>query len=89
MGPYLFLTAILWRPSVVTWTSRQYNLRWGGISEIHNEQSTYSSDPITTTPVPIVTTTKVTYNKTVPNNYCSTYQQQPSNGVGFTSKIKV
>lgn len=68
MGPYLFLTAILWRPSVVTWTSKQYRLRWGGISEIYSQQSTNSSDLITE-PVPIITSTKVNYDKIDSNNY--------------------
>jgi len=89
MGPYLFLTALLWRPSVVTWTTRQYRLRWGGLSEIYNQQSTSSSSDSITATVPIATTTSVTYDTTVPNNYCSTHQQQPPNGNGFTSKIKV
>ncbi|XP_060857199.1 ceramide glucosyltransferase [Metopolophium dirhodum] len=89
MGPYLFLTALLWRPSVVTWTTRQYRLRWGGLSEIYNQQPTSSSSDSITATVPIATTTSVTYDTTVPNNYCSTHQQQPPNGIGFTSKIKV
>lgn len=88
MGPYLFLTALVWRPSVVTWTTRQYRLRWGGVSEIYNQQSTESSSDTLTATVPIANTS-VTYDTTVPNNYCSTYQQQPPNGIGFTSKIKV
>ncbi|XP_025196066.1 ceramide glucosyltransferase [Melanaphis sacchari] len=89
MGPYLFFTALLWRPSVVTWTTRQYRLRWGGLSEIYNQQSISSSSDSITATVPIATTTTVTYDTTVPNNYCSTHQQQPPNGIGFTSKIKV
>lgn len=89
MGPYLFITALIWRPSVVTWTTRQYRLRWGGISEVYSQESSSSTSDSVTTTVPIVTATTVTYDTTVPNNYCSTYQQQPSNGIGFTSKIKV
>lgn len=87
MGPYLFLTAVIWRPSVVTWTTRQYRLRWGGLSEVYNQQLS-NSDAITAT-VPISATTSITDDTNVPNNYCSTHQQQPSNGNGFTSKIKV
>lgn len=94
MGPYLFLTAVLWRPSVITWTTRQYRIRWGGLSEVYNQQSTHSSSDALTAIVPATTTTSVTYDTTVPNNYCSTHQQQPSlnvgvTSVGFTSKIKV
>ncbi|VVC43821.1 Hypothetical protein CINCED_3A000159 [Cinara cedri] len=84
MGPYLFLTALLWRPSVVKWTTQQYRVRWGGISEIYNQQS--SSEAITAT-MPTVSTTSITYETTVPQNYCSTYQQQPT--ISFTTKIKV
>lgn len=94
MGPYLFLTALLWRPSVVTWTTQQYRLRWGGLSEIYKPQSTSSSSDALIATVPNATTTSVTYDTTVPSNYCSTHQQQPPinvgvSGVGFTSKIKV
>lgn len=92
MGPYLFFTALLWRPSVVTWTTKQYRLRWGGISEVYNPQSSSSSSESLTTTVPISTTKliNVAYDTTVPNNYCSTHQQQPPSGNnGFTSKIKV
>jgi len=88
MGPYIFLTALLWHPSVVTWTSRQYRLRWGGISEIYQESSRSNPDTTTST-FPLIDTASVTYDTTVPNNYCSTHQQQPPNGIGFASKIKV
>lgn len=89
MGPYLFLTALLWQPSVVTWTTRQYRLRWGGISEVYNQQSSNSSSEAITATVPIAAAPSVSYDTTVPNNYCSTHQQQPPNGIGFTTKMKV
>lgn len=84
MGPYLFLTALLWRPSVVKWTTQQYRVRWGGITEIYNRQSSFEA--ITAT-MATVGTTSITYEPNVPQNYCSTYQQQPSNG--FIPKVKV
>lgn len=88
MGPYLFLTAVLWHPSVVTWTTRQYRLRWGGISEIYNQES---SNSIPDTPTfPLIDAASVTYETKANNNYCSTNQHQSPNGIiGFASKIKV
>lgn len=85
MGPYLFLTAVIWHPSVVTWSSRQYRLRWGGISEIYNHHSTSfkPSSVISTVPVE---TSDLTHDVTVAN---SSDEKELTNGIGLTSKIKV
>ncbi|XP_050527625.1 ceramide glucosyltransferase [Daktulosphaira vitifoliae] len=42
VGPYLFLTALLWKPQIVKWASHTYKLRWGGIAEAldDNQEST-------------------------------------------------
>lgn len=86
MGPYLFLTALLWRPSVVKWTTQQYRVRWGGITEIYSRQS---NQEVITAAMSAVSATSITYDTTpLPQNYCSTYQQQPSSN-GFITKVKV
>ncbi|XP_050427330.1 ceramide glucosyltransferase-like [Adelges cooleyi] len=33
LGPYIFLTALLWRPRIIRWAARTYKLRLGGIAE--------------------------------------------------------
>lgn len=85
MGPYLFLTAIIWHPSVVTWTTQQYRLRWGGISEVYNHPTSLKSSPIIST-VPMDTAPNITQDVTLVD--CSDEQELES-GIGITSKIKV
>lgn len=84
MGPYLFITAIIWHPSVVTWTTQQYRLRWGGISEVYNNHhsTSFKSSSIIST-VPMETASDITAIDDCNNG------QELTSGIGFTSKIKV